>query len=120
MADTTAGTTAKTTDETEFASVLVDLARGKVHADATTALADVIEGVARTAGKGKLTLVVTVEPQDSKTFEDTGVMVLSATVKADVPKPAHAPSVFYGNGLRGITRDDPNRDDPFRDRDDRD
>jgi hypothetical protein len=107
-------------DETEFSAVLVDLDRGRVHDAATTALADVIEGVSRFGGKGKLTLAITVEPQDPKTFEDTGVMVLAATVKADAPKATHAPSVFYADGLRSISRDDPHRDDPFRERGERD
>ncbi len=123
MADSptpTADKVAADATETEFSAVLVDLARGRIHDDATNALADVIEGVSRYGGKGKLTLTITVEPQDPKTFEDTGVLILSGSVKADAPKATHAPSVFYGTGLRSISRDDPHRDDPFRDRDDRD
>lgn len=105
-------------EETEFSAVLIDLDRGRVHDRATTMLADVIEGMAKAGGgKGKLVLTLTVEPQDPKTYADTGVILLSATVKADVPQQATAPSVFYADGMRSISRDDPHRDDPFRDRD---
>lgn len=116
MADetTTPTTTKATADATEFGSVLIDLDRGKVHDDATTRLADLIEAVARTGDKGKLTLTVEVEPQDPKTFADTGVLLISGKVEAKLPVPTRAPSIFYADGLRKITRDDPHREDPFR------
>lgn len=116
MADETGTTTKATADATEFGSVLIDLDRGKVHDDATQRLADLIEAVARTGDKGKLTLVVEVEPQDPKTFADTGVLLISGTVTVKLPVPTRAPSIFYANGLRSITRDDPHRDDPFGDK----
>jgi len=104
-------------DEREFSAALLDLDRGKVHDDATTALADVIEWVGRTSGKGKVILTVEVEPQDPKTHADTGVLLISGKVEAKCPRFERAASIFYADGLRGITRDDPHRDDAFRDRD---
>lgn len=107
--------TTKTAGETEFSAAFLEIDRGKVHDDATTALANLVEAVARTASKGKITIVVEVEPQDPKTFEDTGVLILSGTVKEDLPKIKRAPSIFYATGLRGITRTDPHRDRDPRD-----
>jgi ribosomal protein S28E/S33 len=116
--DTTQPTTTKAgPTETEFSAALLMIDRGKVHDDATTSLANLIEAVARTGTKGKITVVVEVEPQDPKTFEDTGVMIISGVVKEDLPRVKRAPSIVFSNGLRSITRDDPHRDGDPRERD---
>lgn len=119
MADSTSapktGTTAETA-ESEFSAVLLDLDKGKVHDDGTARLADLIEAVCRTGGKGKVTLTIEVEPQDPETFEGDGVLLISGKVEATIPRPKRAASVFWADGTRAVTRNDPSRNDP-RDRD---
>lgn len=112
-----AGTIA-TTDTAEFAATLMDIDKGRVHDDAGDLLAQVVAAVAKNGGKGKLTLVIEVEPQDPETFADTGVLLLSGKVDAAIPRPRRAPAIFFLAGTGGkITRQDPARDDPFRDQD---
>lgn len=95
----------------EFASVFLDLDRGKVHDDATTRLAEVVKAVGQTGGKGTVTLTVEVEPQDKDTFDGDGVVMVSAKVEAKLPRPGRAASVFWINGEKSLTRTDPNRED---------
>jgi hypothetical protein len=104
----------------EFASILLDLDKGRVHDDCGDLLRQVIAAVEKMGGgKGSITLKVTAEPQDANTFIDTGVMLITAKVTADIPRPARAPSIFYTDGMdKGqLTRQDPRANDPFRDND---
>lgn len=110
-------TTTPAATRTEFAATLIDLDRGKIHDDLTDRLAELIRAVEHTAKPGTLTLTIKVEPQDPKTFEDTGVVLVSGDVKVSPPRVTRAPSIFYTTGVDGqITRQDPQRGDP-RDRD---
>jgi hypothetical protein len=115
MPDTTPATKASI-DHAEFSATLLDIDRGKVHDDAGELLAQVVEAVNRTGAKGTLTVTIEVEPLDPKTFGETGILALSGSVKPNIPQPKRSPAIFYTNGKRRLTRDDPQRDDP-RDRD---
>lgn len=98
---------------TSIEAVIIDLDKGRFSDDATTALAAVVDAVCKHGGKGKITMTIEVEPQDPKTFEDTGVLLLTPKVEAKVPQRAHGPAIFYATGIGGaITREDPHRDDP--------
>lgn len=111
-----ADTTTKSASRTEFAATLIDLDKGRVHDDMTDRVAEVVDAVCRTAKKGTVTLTITIEPQDPKSFDDTGVLLVSGDVKAAPPRVTRAPSIFYATGVDGqISRQDPTVSDP-RDR----
>lgn len=101
-----------TTPPKEFSAALLDIDKGRVHDDATARLAELVEAVARTAGKGVVSLKITVEPFDPETFDETGQLMLSGDVSVAVPRPKRAASIFWIKGKNGLTRDDPDRDDP--------
>ena len=107
-------TSKTTTPPTEFTTALLGIDRGRVHDDATARLAELIEAVARTAGKGTVTVKVHVEPQDPETFDETNAIILTGEVAVVVPRPRRAPSLFWIKGKNALTRDDPDRDDPRR------
>lgn len=112
MADETT-TPPKTTapDRTEIGAVLLDVDKGRVYDDATEGLAEIVKAVQHTAGKGKLTIVLEVEPLSKETFEDDGALLITGRAVADVPKLKRAPSVFYATGRGGaVTRQDPSRE----------
>lgn len=110
-ADSDKGTKA-TTQAKEFSAALLDIDRGRVHDDATARLAELTEAVARTAGKGVISVKITVEPYDPETFDETGQVILSGDVSVTIPRPKRAPSIFWIKGKNELTRTDPDRDDP--------
>lgn len=107
----------KTTEApAEFAAVLVDIDKGRVHDDAGARLAEVVAAVNHCGGKGKLTVTIEVEPLDPETFGETGILMLKGAVTSVVPRPQRSPAIFYTDGKDRLTRDDPKARDP-RDRD---
>jgi hypothetical protein len=97
----------------EFAATLLDLDRGHIHDDAGDRLREVVTGVERFGGKGKVTLTIEVTQHDPETFEDTGLLMFEGRVDAVIPRPKRAASLMYATGVDGqVTRQDPKRDDP--------
>jgi hypothetical protein len=108
-AGTTTGNAAAV--KTEFATTILELDKGRVHDDGTDYLAQVVDAVCLTGKPGKVTLTITVEPQDRETFEDTGVLIVSGEVKPTIPRPTRGATIFYATGVGGgMTRQDPNVD----------
>lgn len=107
------GTTAKTTDDrTSFAAYLMDIDRGRVESDATDLMVDAVKAVEATGKAAKVTITVTIAPQDPKTFDDTGILIVEGEAKATLPRVKRPASIFYATGDGEMTRNDPNRDDP--------
>jgi hypothetical protein len=107
-------TTTNVRDErTPFSSYLIDIDRGRVEADATDRLAEAVKAVETTGRKATVTVTLTIEPQDPKTFDETGILVVEGDAKATLPRVRRPASIFYATGIDGqMTRQDPNRDDP--------
>lgn len=115
MTDPDKRTITKTTDDrTSFAAYLVDIDRGRVEADATDRIAEAVMAVENTAEKATVTVTITIEPQDKKTFDETGIVIVSGKAEAKLPLVKRPGSIFYTTGVDGqITRQDPNRDSPL-------
>lgn len=96
-----------------FAAVLQELAKGRVHEEASQALADLTAAVVETGKKGTLTLVITVGAF-SKANVDTLAVTGQVTAKPPLsPAPA---SVFFPDSAGNLHRHDPNQPTlPLRD-----
>jgi hypothetical protein len=107
-------TTASVRDErTPYSSYLVDIDRGRVESDATDRLAEAVQAVENTGSKATVIVTITIEPQDPKTFDETGILVVTGDAKATLPRVKRPASIFYATGVGGgMTRQDPSRDDP--------
>lgn len=88
-----------------FAAVLQDLAKGRVHTDLSTQLADLTAAVGETGRKGTLTLTITVEPAG----KGAEALTVSARVAAKPPVAGPPPTVFFADQAGNLTRHDPNQ-----------
>jgi hypothetical protein len=86
-----------------FSEWLTDHAQGVADAEATAALAEVVEAVAHHGKAGTVTIKVKVEPAGSS----SRTVVTSVDVKANTPEPAAEQSIFYVGEGGGLHRDDP-------------
>lgn len=88
-----------------FADILRDLGSGAVIDEASVLLQDLVRAVRDRRKKGRLTLVVEVEPMKG----DEDALIVSA--RADAKPPASSPTsaVFYTDEPGNLLRENPNQ-----------
>jgi hypothetical protein len=104
----------KQDDPREFASVLLEIGKGTLHARLSEQLAEICAAVTETGKKGQLVLKIDVKPMpkaDSNILVVTGVSVAKAP-ESDEASPT---SVFFADDAGNLTRNDPRQMTlPFR------
>jgi len=89
-----------------FLDLLADLRRGKVNADLTDAVHELMQACVDTGKKGSLTLSLTFEPD--KNDESRFAVLDQITVKT--PRRTVKPSLFYLTRDGNLSRTDPDQD----------
>lgn len=94
-----------------FADILLDLNKGRTHAELSTALQRLVAAVADTGKKGSIGLTVTVSPSKSEApFEIVDNVVIK------LPAANRRASLFYADDDHNLTRTDPHQPTlPLRD-----
>lgn len=91
----------------EFASWLIEQARGRTHQELSEALYDLTQRVSDTGKKGKLTLTVTVEPVPKS---DGKVLQVTDEIKLALPEYDRPASIFYSDRYGNLSRSDPRQE----------
>lgn len=87
-----------------FADVLIDLNKGRTHAEMSAALQRLVAAVAETGKKGSIGLVITISPSKSEApFE----VIDNVTLK--LPAANRRASLFYADDSHNLVRKDPNQ-----------
>lgn len=89
--------------------VLADLRRGRLHADLTDALHELITACTDTGKKGELTLKLTIDPKKVGDY-DTPRMEVTDSISVKKPRRAVSPSIFYLTDDGNPVRTDPNQE----------
>lgn len=84
----------------DFQDVLTDIDEGRLHAQLTNQLAELVRACVATKKSGALTLTMNVK-------EEGNVMVVGGSVKLKLPQPAAGASVFYATEDGDLRRDNP-------------
>jgi len=85
-----------------FADVLLELAKGRVHNEASIALQDLVEAVQSTGKKGSVTLTVVVAPSKAE-----GQVEVTAEVKPKPPRSTPPTSLFFITSDHNLSRTNP-------------
>ena len=88
----------------DFASVLVELDKGRVHLEASEGLWDLIQAVEQVKKKGTFTLTLVVAPVNDA---EGSPLDVRAEVKVSPPRPAPRANVAYVDEQGNLTRNDP-------------
>ncbi|WP_326637326.1 hypothetical protein OG884_26675 [Streptosporangium sp. NBC_01755] len=86
-----------------FATVLQDLRKGAVLEEAAAELQQLVASVLETGKKGKLTLVVAIEPMKG----NETALTVAADVTTTRPKSPPKAAVFFADSEFNLVRDDP-------------
>jgi hypothetical protein len=101
-------------DPREFASVLLEIGKGRLHARLSEQLAEICAAVTETGKKGQLVLKIEVKPLP-KADKNTLVVTGSSAAKAPESDDASPTSVFFADDAGNLTRNDPRQMTlPFR------
>lgn len=94
-------------DPRDFALILMEIGKGRLHARLSDQLAAVAAGVAETGKKGTVTLKIEVKPP-SKNAE-SGVLSVTGISTATVPESdsTSPTSIFFVGDSGNLTRNDP-------------
>jgi hypothetical protein len=79
------------TDQSEFASFLVNFNRGRTHDELTARMAEVSAAVAETGKAGSLILTIKIAPAKGV----DGMVIVEDDVKAKVPQLSRPAAMFY-------------------------
>lgn len=90
--------------------VLAELRRGRLNAELTEALHDLINTCIDTGKKGSLTLTLTIEPKKVNEFETPQISVTDQ-VNTKKPRRSVLPSTFFLTTDGAPVRRDPNQED---------
>lgn len=87
-----------------FADILRELGSGTVYEDLTSALGEISAGVMEHRKAGELTLKLKVTPNgEASVFVD-------ADIRAKVPEPARARTLFFATSSGSLVRNDPRQE----------
>lgn len=104
----------KTDDPREFASVLLEIGKGTLHARLSEQLAEICAAVTETGKKGQLNIRIDVKPLP-KADRNTLVVTGSSAAKTPESDEASPTSVFFADDAGNLTRNDPRQMTlPFR------
>lgn len=93
-------------DPRDFASVLLDIGKGRLHARLSEQLAEIVAAVAETGKKGTLTLKIEVKPLP-KADQHTHVVSGASAAKVPESDDASPTSVFFSDADGNLSRNDP-------------
>lgn len=96
----------KDDDPREFASVLLEIGKGTLHARLSEQLAEICAAVTETGKKGQLTLKIDVKPMPKA---DRNILVVTGASVAKTPEADEASptSVFFADDTGNLSRNDP-------------
>lgn len=86
-----------------FSDWLRELAKGRVHEEATARLAELVAAIQETGKPGEITIKIRIKPQPKM---DGRAVLAEGTVTAKTPSPDAATSLFFVDGSR-LVRNDP-------------
>jgi len=95
----------------EFASFLLEQAKGHSHAELSEGLHDLVSRVKDTGKKGSLTYSVVVEPVKGTTDQ----VIVKDVIKMRLPEHDRAASIFFTNRAGNLQRNDPSQPSLFGD-----
>jgi hypothetical protein len=87
-----------------FADIVRELGSGQAYEDLTSALGEIATGVMLHRKTGELTLKLKVTPNGE------GSVFVDADIKAKVPEPARARTLFFATSSGSLVRNDPRQD----------
>lgn len=90
--------------------VLADLRRGRLQAELTEGLHDLIKSCLDTGKKGELTLKLTIEPKKVSEYETPQISVTDQ-INTKAPRRSTHPSTFFLTDDGAPVRRDPNQDE---------
>lgn len=90
----------------EFASFLLEQARGKTHEELSRALFDVTAKVIETGKKGSFNLTIEIALLDK---DPSNGLVITDVIKTKMPEHDRPASVFYADRSGNLSRRDPNQ-----------
>jgi hypothetical protein len=90
----------------DFASVLLDLDKGRLHAELSEALWDVLQAVQAVKKAGAVTLTLRVGPTSDA---DDAPLVFTGQVKTSLPKAKAQPTMMYVDRQGNPSRSNPNQ-----------
>lgn len=96
-------------EHTEFAAVLMQHNRGTAHAEASRALAEVVEACKRTGKKGSVTVRLDIEPQPKM----GNVIKVTDHVVSKVPAADRVGSMWFPGEHGDLHRNDPRQHELF-------
>ncbi len=88
----------------EFAAILLELDKGRLHEDLSEGLWDLTQAVETLKKKGSLTLSLTVEPSGKA---DGAPLQISGEVKVSAPRPSVKPTVMFVGEDGNVTTRNP-------------
>jgi hypothetical protein len=98
----------------DFASALLEIGGGRLHARLSDQLAEITKAVKETGKKGLLTLKIEVKPVP-KASTNTLLVTGSSAAKAPEPEEDSPTSIFFADDDGNLTRSDPRQPTlPFR------
>lgn len=86
-----------------FAATLQDLDEGRLHAELTDALSEVVAQVMQQGKAGKLTLSLTIKPAARR----SDAVVVGASIAKKLPEPDRPESLFFATDDGGLSRRNP-------------
>lgn len=97
----------------DFVTMLMEVQDGDAARSVNVKLHELLDAIRNTAGKGTLTLKMTIEP--SKLAMGGGVQMVSTSVEVAIKKPelGIGESLFYITE-DGLSRNDPRQDEMFK------
>lgn len=108
MADTTSTQDTEQAPR-EFASFLLDINKGRSHAELSEALTELVAEVQRVGKAGSLSYTVKVEPQKG----NETVVSVTDQIGRKFPQGERRTSMFFVDGNNNLVRSDPNQHSIF-------
>ena len=95
----------------EFASFLLEQARGHSHTELSQGLHDLVARVRDTGKKGSITYTVLVEPMKGNSDQ----LIVKDVIKLRLPEHDRSASIFFADRAGNLQRNDPNQPGLFGD-----
>lgn len=93
----------------EFASFLLEQARGHSHSELSQGLHDLVARVRDTGKKGSITYTVAIEPMKGNSDQ----LIVKDAIKLKLPEHDRAASIFFADRAGNLVRNDPNQPSLF-------
>lgn len=94
----------KTPETQDFAEILEELGYGKVRAELTTLMAEVVQAVQKTGKMGEVSLKIKVKRDNDEQVS------LEPTCTHKAPRPSMGTNIFFAGDKGRLSREDPNQE----------